>query len=97
MKQLNSTARATERLEYLPNWPGFNTVFGLHMRGAARPCHIELDGGLESEFQASASPHVVLAGRIVRAIQSLDACRAEFDVLFIYIPQRWERGYTGGP
>jgi hypothetical protein len=97
MKQLNSTARATERIDYLPNWPGFKTVFGLHMRGAARSCHIELDAGFEDEFRASASPHVVLADRLVRAIQSLDARRAEFDVLFIYIPQRWEPGYSGGP
>jgi len=97
MKQLNSTARATERIDYLPNWPGFHSVFGLHMRGAARSCHIELDAGLEGEFRASASPHIVLADRLVRAIQSLDARRAEFDVLFIYIPQRWEPGYWGGP
>jgi hypothetical protein len=96
MKQLNSTARATERIDYLPNWPGFHSVFGLHMRGAARACHIELDAALEHEFQASASPHVVLADRLVRAIQSLDARRAEFDVLFIYLPHRWEPGYSGG-
>jgi hypothetical protein len=97
MKQLNSQARPTERIDYLPEWPGFHGVFGLHMRGAARSCHIELEAGFDDEFQASPSPHIVLAERLVRAIQSLDARRAEFDVLFIYIPQRWERGYVGGP
>ena len=97
MKQLNSKGRPTERIDYLPEWPGFHGVFGLHMRGAARSCHIELEAGLEDEFQASPSPHIVLAERLVRAIQGLDARRSEFDVLFIYIPQRWERGYVGGP
>jgi hypothetical protein len=97
MKQLNSSARASERVDYLPEWPGFHRVFGLHMRGAPRACHLELDSGLEGEFQASSSPHVVLADRLVRAIQRLDASRTEFDVLFIYVPQRWERGYYGGP
>jgi hypothetical protein len=97
MRQLNSSARASERADYLPEWPGFHRVFGLHMRGAPRACHLELDSGLEDEFQASSSPHVVLADRLVRAIQRLDALRTEFDVLFIYIPQRWERGYYGGP
>lgn len=97
MKQLNSKALPTERVDYLPEWPGFHGAFGLHMRGAARPCHIELEAGFEDEFLASPSPHVVLAERLVRAIQSLDARPAEFDVLFIYIPQRWERGYVGGP
>ena len=53
--------------------------------------------GLEEEFRRFASPHIVLADRLVRAIQGLDARRAEFDVLFIYIPKRWARGYVGGP
>src|SRR5712692_2347557 len=35
MRQLSSTARATERVDYLPDWPGFHSVFGLHMRGAS--------------------------------------------------------------
>src|SRR5262249_45181020 len=51
----------------------------------------------ESEFQNSTTPHFVLADRLVRAIQAFDARRAEFDVLFVYIPRRWERGYTGEP
>lgn len=97
MRELNSTAKATERADYLLDWPGFHRVFGLHMRAASRSCHLELDAAFEEEFRASSSPHIVLADRLVRAIQSLDARRAEFDVLFIYIPQRWEPGYVGGP
>jgi len=97
MKELNSPAEATERADYLPEWPGFNRIFGLHMRGAGGGCHIELDAALEEEFRSSASPHIVLADRLVRAIQSLEARRTEFDVLFIYIPQRWAPGYIGGP
>jgi hypothetical protein len=97
MKELNAASKATERTEYLPDWPGFQRVFGLHMRAAGGPCHIELDAALENQFQASSTPHIVLAERLVRAIQSLDAHRADFDVLFIYIPQRWSRGYAGGP
>jgi hypothetical protein len=34
--------------------------------------------------------------RLLRAVQSLDARRSEFDVLFIYVPQRWSAGFTGG-
>jgi hypothetical protein len=97
MRELNSPVQATERREYLPDWPGFQPVFGLHMRGAARACHVELDAALEDDFKASASPHIILADRLIRAIQGLEARRAEFDVLFIYIPLRWQRGYVGGP
>ena len=95
MKELNSVVRPTERTDYLPEWPGFHRVFGLHMRGAGAGCHNELDKELESEFRDSSTPHVVLADRLIRAIQGLEAHRAKFDVLFIYIPQRWSLGYVG--
>lgn len=97
MKELNLVASATERTEYLPEWPGFQRVFGLHMRGAGGGCHIELDSELEAEFHASPTPHVVLVDRLIRAIQILEAQRAAFDVLFIYIPKSWTPGFTGGP
>src|SRR5262245_2149552 len=47
MKELNSSASATERRDYLLDWPGFHQVFGLHMRGATRTCHIELDPAID--------------------------------------------------
>jgi hypothetical protein len=97
MKELNSKCRPAERREYLPEWPGFHRVFGLHMKGAGAGCHIDLDAKLESEMQHSQSPHIVLAERLIRAIQGLEARRSEFDVLFIYLPQRWKGGYVGGP
>lgn len=97
MSELNSSAKPTERTDYLPEWPGFHRVFGLHMRGAGKGCHIELDTELEAEFRVSSTPHIVLAERLVRAIQGLEAHRADFDVLFIYLPQRWAAGYVGAP
>lgn len=95
ISELKATATPRERLEYLLKWPGFHSVFGLHMRGAGRGSHLELDAVFEAEFKASSRPHVVLADRLVRTIQSLDAHRADFDVLFIYIPERWSAGYVG--
>lgn len=69
----------------------------LRMRGAASSCHVELEAAVERESDESQTPHVVLADRLVRAIQSLETRRSEFDVLFIYVPSRWSRGLTGGP
>lgn len=97
MKELNASASATERRDYLLDWPGFHRVFGLHMRGAVGSCHIELDAAVDQHVRTSKRPHVGLADALVRAIQGLDAHRTEFDVLFIYIPQRWERAFVGGP
>lgn len=97
MTRLKSTHIPRERKDYLPEWPGFQTVFGVHMRAADGDCHIELDQELETEFNNSPRPHIVLAERLVRAIQRLQTYRSKFDVLFIYIPQRWNPGYTGVP
>lgn len=97
MKELHGTSKPIERKDYLPDWKGFHGVFGLHMKAASKNCHIELSADFERNFQKSTAPHILLAETLVRAIQSLDGRRAEFDVLFIYIPVRWEPGYHGGP
>ena len=97
MRELNSTYRPTERRDYLPDWPGFRGAFSLQMRAAGGSCHIELDAQLETDFRASPAPHIALADRLVRAIHGLEARRAEFDVLFIYLPQRSAGQHTGSP
>ena len=56
MKELSSVYKPTERTDYLPDWPGFHSVFGLHMRPAGGGCHLELDTQLETEFSKSATP-----------------------------------------
>jgi len=96
MKELNSNYAPTERKDYLPEWKGFSSIFNVHMRGAAKDCHIELDAASETEFEASPRPHIVLADRLLRAIQTLEGRRSEFDVIFIYLPVRWTPGFTGG-
>jgi hypothetical protein len=67
------------------------------MRGAGGSCHIETDPQLAFEISKSTAPHIVLADQLLRAIQSLEAQRSQFDVLFIYLPQRWAAGFVGGP
>src|SRR5262249_13935827 len=59
LRELNSSFKPIERLEYLPEWPGFNTVFGVHMRAAGGVCHAELDSELEQEFEDSPTPHTL--------------------------------------
>jgi hypothetical protein len=95
MKELNAEYDPTERKEYLPKWPGFRRAFNLEMRGAIGSCHIELDALLASEMQDTASPHIVLAERLIRAIQTLETRRNDFDVIFIYIPVSWSSGFSG--
>jgi len=97
MKELGSRYSPTERVDYLPEWPGFPRVFGLHVKAASSGCHVELDPQVDDAMQSAAKPHVVLADALVRAIQAFDARRSEFDLLFIYLPVRWASGFSGGP
>lgn len=82
MKELKLVAKVSERVDYLPEWPGFHRVFGLHIRGAGEGCHIELDKELEAEFSASSTPHIVLADRLIRTIQgwklNVTSCPASY-------------------
>lgn len=96
LKELNSHYEPTERTDYLPAWPGFQHVFNVRMTGAGNGCHMELDAQLDRDYEASKSPHIVLATAITRALQQLDGRRNLFDVLFVYFPDRWEMGFTGG-
>ncbi|MEM9316239.1 MAG: hypothetical protein AAGA95_16590 [Pseudomonadota bacterium] len=96
LKELRSPATAKERLEYLPDWPGFEIVFRARMSAAAPGCHIKLDDAFEAHIQQAVNPHVAISERLVREIRNLYACRAEFDVLFIYMPDRWAAGFKGG-
>ena len=95
MKQLNSNFDAIERKSYLPSWPGFKNAFGVRMVGATADCHVELDD-IDEQFTQSSTPHVLLAEALSRAVQQLEARRLEFDVLFLYLPQRWIPGFSGG-
>jgi len=96
LKELNSAYEPSERRDYLPAWPGFQRVFNVRMTAAGQGCHLELESQLERELDASESPHVVLATAITRALQQFDSKRNLFDVLFIYLPDRWQPGFVGG-
>lgn len=96
LKELNSTFEPSERKDYLPKWPGFRQAFNIGMSASAKGGHIQLDSRLEAEMRDSASPNVILADRLTRAIQTLEAAREAFDVVFIYVPLSWASGFSGG-
>lgn len=93
MKELREAAKPGERKDYLPDWPGFRDVYGVHMAAAEKGCHIKLTEDIERDFQKATKPHLALAEHLGRAIHSLEAHRLAFDVLFLYLPQRWQPGF----
>lgn len=95
MRELNYVHSPKERREYLPKWPGFGAVFGVKMRAASRDCHIALSDKIDGDIEKSDYPQVVLADALTRALQILDLQRSDFDVVFIYLPVRWEKCFYG--
>ena len=95
MRRLHKAYGPRERRDYLPEWPGFQEVFGVRVEAARTECRIELDREFEAEFRDSLQPHIVLADHLVRSIQQLQLHRHEFEVLFIYLPRRWNSGFVG--
>ena len=96
MKRLRRRWKPSERPDYLPVWPGFREVFELDMQAAGSSCHIRLEDRVDADVQMSDAPHVVLAEHIVRALQTLSGHRTQFDLVFIYVPERWQPGFAGG-
>jgi len=57
---------------------------------------MELAPELEAQLADSPTPHILLADHLMRAIQIMIAHRDRFDIVFIYLPQRWLAAFTGG-
>jgi hypothetical protein len=95
MRELDQSFKPRERSDYLPDWPGFATVFGTRKTAAAKRCRVELEPDLDALLRDAEMPHLLLADRLVRAIQQIEAFRTDFDVLYIYLPQRWQPGFKG--
>lgn len=95
MRELDQEYRPKERPDYLPDWDGFQKIFGTRKTAAPQPCLIELDQDLDALLRDAEMPHLVLVERLMRAVQQLEAHRTAFDVLFVYLPERWSPAYQG--
>ena len=94
LKELEARHTPRERHQYLPEFPGFSRVFGIRAVPAAQNAQVELVRQVERDLSASDVPHLTLADRLVRCLGVLDSVRQEFDVAFIYLPNRWQRSFS---
>lgn len=97
IRELSARCRPAERRDYLPEWPGFTSVFGVRIIAAGGRCHLDTPRELEDSLRDSERPHILLAEHLIRAIHQLESERHSFDMLFILLPSRWSGGFYGGP
>jgi hypothetical protein len=82
--------RPRERRQYLIDFPGFAKTFAVRLVRADPATCLELPPEFDSELRHSASPHLLLADKLTRAISLMEPRRTDFDVLMIVIPDAWE-------
>jgi hypothetical protein len=95
LAELERRHQPAERRQYLVPFPGFTRVFRSRVLSAAPVARLELPAPLDAELERAARPHLVLAERLTQAINHLEQHRFEFDVLMIYLPERWLAAFWG--
>lgn len=93
--ELNSRHVPRERKNYLPEYPGFDRVFEVSIVNAADEASITLPDDLDTHVADSDIPHRVLAETLTGALSSLRSQRHDFDVIFMGVSAKWERGFEG--
>lgn len=89
MKELQNSHAASDRKEYLPNFPGFEKVFGIAFGSSQSSFHIKWSDalGTSDEFPTQQS---VLKDRMLKAIKQLALAKEHFDVAVFHLPDQWD-------
>lgn len=85
-----------ERKEYLVEYPGFRELFGVDVELAGSEARVELPSDLDDRVAQSTHPERELADALGDALRQLSSLQNAFDVVLVYVPYRWERGFYGG-
>lgn len=91
--ELGQAHRPRERKNYLPEYLGFARIFGLNI--VRSDVAFEFPEELNEQVLDSQAPHVLLADELARALSIVESKRNQFDIVAIYLPNRWERGFFG--
>jgi len=97
MRELEQVHQPRERKAYLPEFPGFEKIFGVRLTRGAPGTSIALPADLAEQMAASPKPHVVLAQALTRALFALRNLRDAYDVVVILLREDWKAGFKGPP
>lgn len=85
---LRSTHTPRDRKEYVPDFGGFESTFGVPIVAAPPMAHIKLDNDLSALGQSGSSSER-LAQALGSAIDRLNIVRDQFDVVLVHLPEAW--------
>ena len=91
--ELRGTVQPREAPNYYPEYPGFEALFRTPLATIEDNVRFELPADLDRS--AAAGNAAELAQGIIDAVSRARRLRANFDVLFVYLPDRWSDCFEG--
>lgn len=90
LTSLRASHQPTDRRDYVPTYPGFESLFGVEFRAAGPTAHVTWPDHLGE--LAGETPRDKVRSAIALAIAHLSAVRDQFDVAVVHFPDSWEPG-----
>lgn len=88
MKLVQQSHRPSDRKEYVPEYPGFQKLFGIPLHAASQAARVTWPDALEDlSFEGTGEQRLQAA--FESAVSQLDLHRSEFDVVVVHLPDAW--------
>lgn len=88
MKLVQQSHRPSDRKEYVPEYPGFQKLFGISLHAASQVARVTWPDLLEDlPFEGTSEQRLQAA--FESALSQLDLQRPEFDVVVVHLPDAW--------
>jgi len=88
MKLVQQSHRPSDRKEYVPEYPGFQKLFGIPLHAAPQAARVTWPDALEDlPFEGTGEQRLQAA--FESALSQLDLQRSEFDVVVVHLPDAW--------
>lgn len=88
MKMVQESHPPSDRKEYVPEYPGFQKLFGIPLHAASQAARVTWPDALEDlPFEGTGEQR--LQAVFESALSQLDLQRSEFDVVVVHLPDAW--------
>lgn len=88
MKLVQQAHHPSDRKEYVPDYPGFQKLFGVSLRAASPTARVAWPDAL-GDFPFEGTGEQRLLAAFESALSQLDLVRSEFDVVVVHLPDAW--------
>jgi hypothetical protein len=92
ISELGRSHNPMERLNYLPSYEGFIQTFKTKIDLLPENQSIQIDG---DKLKDSPNKfYIILSQELGNAIRSMSSRKQDFDVLYIFLPEKWQDGFN---